>query len=328
MANILVTGGAGYIGSHTAHELLRQGHDVEVVDDLSTGYAHNVPEGRLHQVRLQNAEALAAVFARKRFDAVIHFAASIAVGESVREPALYFENNVGGSVALLAAMRRADVGRIVFSSTAAVYGDPVGTPIHEGMPLKPVNPYGESKLMVERVLEWTARTAGLRYVALRYFNACGAVEAFGLGEEHEPETHLIPLVFRAIRTGEPLTVFGDDYPTPDGSCVRDYIHVGDLAAAHTAALDHLMSGGAGGSFNAGTGRGSTVFEVIRAAERVTGRQVPIRVGARREGDPPALVADASRLRTTLGWAPRYATIEEMVESAWAFDRRRFGDGAV
>lgn len=325
MASILVTGGAGYIGSHTTHELLRLGHDVEVVDDLSKGYAHNVPEGRLHRVRLQDRGALDAVFARKRFDAVIHFAAFIAVGESVREPALYFENNVGGSLALLESMRRAGVERMVFSSTAAVYGDPAESPIPETCPLAPVNPYGESKLMVETALGWLARTTALRYVALRYFNACGAVPEFGIGEEHEPETHLIPLIFRAIRTGEPLTVFGNDYPTVDGSCIRDYVHVGDLASAHVAAVDHLVAGGEGGCFNAGTGQGYSVFEVIQAAERVTGRQAPCRVGERRAGDPPALVADSSLLRRTLGWAPRYTSLDEIVASAWAFDSRRFSE---
>ena len=243
MASILVTGGAGYIGAHTTHDLLRLGHDVDVVDDLSKGYAHNVPEGRLHLVRLQDRSALDAVFANKRYDAVVHFAAFIAVGESVREPARYFENNVGGSLCLFESMARAGVNRLVFSSTAAAYGNPESIPIPESAPLRPVNPYGESKLMVETALGWLAKTTGLRFAALRYFNACGAVPEWGIGEEHEPETHLIPLIFRAIRTGEPLTVFGSDYPTPDGSCIRDYIHVADLAAAHSAALDHLLAGG-------------------------------------------------------------------------------------
>ena len=328
MASILVTGGAGYIGAHTTHDLLRLGHDVDVVDDLSKGYAHNVPEGRLHLVRLQDRSALDAVFANKRYDAVVHFAAFIAVGESVREPARYFENNVGGSLCLFESMARAGVNRLVFSSTAAVYGNPESIPIPESAPLRPVNPYGESKLMVETALGWLAKTTGLRFAALRYFNACGAVPEWGIGEEHEPETHLIPLIFRAIRTGEPLTVFGSDYPTPDGSCIRDYIHVADLAAAHSAALDHLLAGGAGGCFNAGTGRGHSVFEVIQAVERVTGRKVPFRAGPRREGDPPALVADSSLLRRTLGWQPRYTSLDEIAASAWAFDAKRFGAGPL
>jgi UDP-glucose-4-epimerase GalE len=225
-------------------------------------------------------------------------------------------------------MARAGVNRLVFSSTAAVYGDPDSIPIPESAPLRPVNPYGESKLMVETALGWLAKTTDLRFAALRYFNACGAVQEFGIGEEHEPETHLIPLIFRAIRTGEPLTVFGADYPTPDGSCIRDYIHVADLASAHSAALDHLLAGGAGGCFNAGTGRGYSVFDVIQAVERVTGRKVPFRLGPRREGDPPALVADSSLLRRTLGWQPRYTSLDEIAASAWAFDAKRSGAGPL
>lgn len=324
MARILVTGGAGYIGAHTTHTLLRLGHQVEVVDDLSKGYAHNVPPGLLHQFRLQDQNRLDALLAAKPFDAVIHFAAFIAVGESVREPARYFANNTGGSLTLLESMARAGVRAIVFSSTAAVYGEPASVPIPESTPLDPVNPYGESKLMVETALDWMARSSPLRYVALRYFNACGAIPEFGIGEEHDPETHLIPLIFRAIRTGEPLTVFGDDYATPDGSCIRDYIHVADLASAHTAALDHLLAGGPGGAFNAGTGRGFSVLEVIRAAERVTGRPVPYAIGPRRPGDPPALVADSTRLQRDLGWLPRFTSLDEIVASAWAFDSHRFG----
>ena len=322
MARILITGGAGYIGSHTTHFLLRLGHDVQVADDLSKGYAHNVPEGRLHLVNLDDSKALDALFAGVRFDAVVHFAAFIAVGESVREAEKYFSNNVGGTLSLLDAMRRANVRSIVFSSTAAVYGDPDSVPIPETAPLRPVSPYGESKLMVERVLSWLDACSSLRSVCLRYFNACGAEPEFGIGEEHDPETHLIPLIFNAIRTGTPLTVFGNNYDTPDGTCIRDYIHVSDLAAAHSAALDHLLAGGVSGAFNAGTGRGFTVLEVIRAVEKVTGREVPFVVGARREGDPPSLVADSSKLQKTLGWSPRYNTLEEMVSSAWDFDAKR------
>jgi UDP-glucose 4-epimerase len=324
MARILITGGAGYIGAHTAHFLLRLGHDVEILDDLSKGYAHNVPAGRLHQFRLQDQDRLAQLLAAKPFDAVIHFAAFIAVGESVREPARYFANNTGGSLALLECLQQAGVNRLVFSSTAAVYGDPASVPIPESAPLAPVNPYGESKLMVETTLNWLARCTSFRFVALRYFNACGAVADYGIGEEHEPETHLIPLVFRAIRTGKPLTVFGNDYHTPDGTCIRDYIHVADLASAHAAALDHLLAGGPGGHFNAGTGHGFTVLEVIRAAERVTGRPVPFQFGPRREGDPPALVADSSRLQQTLNWRPRITALDDIIASAWAFDHHRFG----
>lgn len=321
---VLVTGGAGYIGSHTTHHLLTLGHDVQVVDDLSKGYAHNVPAGRLHRVNLHDTAALDQLFAAQPFDAVIHFAAFIAVGESVREAETYFRNNVGGTLSLLDAMRRGGVRRLVFSSTAAVYGDPDSVPIAESAPHRPVSPYGESKLMVETVLKWLDQCSALRYIALRYFNACGADPAFGIGEEHEPETHLIPLVFNAIRTGKPLTVFGADYDTPDGTCIRDYIHVSDLASAHAAALDHLMRGGASGAYNAGTGQGFTVLDVIRAAERVTGRSVPYITGARRPGDPPSLVADSRNLQETLGWTPRFVTLDQMVESAWRFDLHRHG----
>lgn len=324
MARILVTGGAGYIGSNTTHYLIGLGHDVTVVDDLSKGYRHNVPGGRLREMRLQDTPALRNLLETGKFDAVVHFAAFIAVGESVRETEKYFSNNVGGTLSLLEAMRGAGVRNLVFSSTAAVYGDPDSVPIPESAPYRPVNPYGESKLMVERILEWCDRCSGLRYAALRYFNACGAVPQYGIGEEHEPETHLIPLIFKAIRTGEPITVFGEDYPTPDGTCIRDYIHVGDLAEAHSAALDHLMAGGASGAFNAGTGAGASVLEVIRSAERVTGRKAPYRVGPRREGDPPSLVADSTLLQKTLGWTPRHRDLDDILRSAWEFEAKRHG----
>ncbi len=324
MARILVTGGAGYIGSHTAHYLLRLGHDVQVADDLSYGYRHNVPAERLHVLNLLDTAALDAVLKRFEFEAVIHFAAFISVGESTRLPEMYFRNNCGATFSLLDAMARAGVRRIVFSSTAAVYGNPERTPITEDVPHRPVNPYGQTKLMVETAMRWMDQCSGLRFVALRYFNACGAEEAFGIGEEHVPETHLIPLVLRAARTGEPLTIFGQDYPTPDGTCIRDYIHVTDLAVAHAAALDHLLGGGSSASFNAGTGHGYSVLEVIRAVERVTGLKVPYKVGPRREGDPAVLVADSTRLQQALAWKPGYTTLEAMVESAWRFDKRKHG----
>ncbi len=240
---ILVTGGAGYIGSHTVRMLLRQGHDVTVVDNLSKGHRHNVPAGRLHEVELADTPALAALLREKQCEAVIHFAAFIAVGESMREPAMYFKNNTCGSLSLLDAMTQAGVKHIVFSSTAAVYGDVKETPILEEFPIGAVNPYGESKVMVETLLGWFDRIHGLTSVCLRYFNASGCDPEGGLGEEHEPETHLIPLVFRAVQTGKPITVFGDDYATPDGTCIRDYIHVNDLAQAHILAVDYLVNGG-------------------------------------------------------------------------------------
>jgi UDP-glucose-4-epimerase GalE len=322
MAKLLVTGGAGYIGSHTTHLLLRSGHDVLVLDDLSKGHRHNVPEGRLLEASLHDRATLRSIFGSRRYDAVVHFAASIAVGESTRLPEMYFRNNVGGTLNLLDAMFEAGVRKMVFSSTAALYGTPDTVPIPETAPYRPVSPYGESKLMVERTLEWLDQLSGLRYVALRYFNACGAGTEFGLGEEHEPETHLIPLILKAVATGKPVTVFGDDYPTLDGTCIRDYIHVLDLARAHEAALVHLMGGGASGAYNCGTGSGFTVLEVIRAVEKVTGKKVPFEIGSRREGDPASLVADSSKLKKTLGWEPEYTQLEDIVASAWEFERQQ------
>ena len=321
MPRILVTGGAGYIGSHTAHLLQKRGFDPVVVDDLSRGHRHNVSGIPFHHLSLADTGSLARVLSSEKIDAVVHFAAYIAVGESTRAPELYFTNNTGGSLSLLSAMVEAGVGKLVFSSTAAVYGDPDSVPIPEDAPIRPVSPYGESKAMVEKILGWMDMCRGIRSVALRYFNACGADPDFALGEEHEPETHLIPLLFRAIQTGEPITVFGDDYPTPDGTCIRDYIHVRDLAEAHILALNHLLSGRASAAFNAGTGTGFSVKEVIQAVEKVTGRKVPFTLGPRREGDPPSLVANSDRLKSALGWQPRYTSLEEIVSSAWRFASR-------
>ena len=318
MSKILVTGGAGYIGSHTAHLLLQRGHEVIVADDLSRGHAHNVDPKRLRKITLADTNSLANLMRTERFDAVIHFAAYIAVGESTAKPELYFSNNVGGSLSLFTAMAEAGISRIVFSSTAAVYGTPARVPITEDMPFQPVSPYGESKVMVENILGWLDQYRGLRSVCLRYFNACGAEPGSGLGEEHEPETHLIPLLLRAIETGKPVTIFGDDYDTPDGTCIRDYIHVSDLAAAHILALEHLMGGGSSDQFNAGTGNGHSVREVIRAVEEVTGKKVPLKMGARRAGDAAVLVANSDKLQRTLGWKPNYTDLHEIVRTAWEF----------
>jgi UDP-glucose-4-epimerase GalE len=316
----LVTGGAGYIGAHTVRILRRRGYEVTVVDDLSRGYRHNVASGAFHQMRVQQTDAMAEVLAGH--DAAIHFAAYIAVGESMRLPEMYFENNVGGSLSLLTAMLRAGVKRLVFSSTAAVYGIPHASPILESFPIAAVNPYGESKVMVETMLRWFDAIHGLRSVCLRYFNACGADPEGGLGEEHDPETHLIPLMLRAVATGEPFTVFGDDYDTPDGTCIRDYIHVNDLAEAHILAVEALLSGAPSDQFNVGTGSGHSVLEMIRGVEEVTGRKAPYIVGPRREGDPPALVANAGKLRGELGWTPRYAAARDIISSAWKFEQER------
>jgi UDP-glucose-4-epimerase GalE len=321
MPKILVTGGAGYIGSHTALLLRKHRFDVVVVDDLSRGHLHNVENIPFHQVSLGQTEELKGILKAEQPDAIIHFAAYIAVGESTRVPELYFTNNVGGTLSLLTAMVEAGVSRLVFSSTAAVYGDPESVPIPESAAIQPVSPYGESKVMVERILGWMDMFRGLRSVVLRYFNACGADPESPLGEEHDPETHLIPLLFRAIQTGQPITIFGGDYPTSDGTCVRDYVHVSDLAEAHILAVKHLLGGGASDIFNAGTGTGQTVKEVIQAVEEVTGRKVPYVLGPRRDGDAPSLVANSDRLKSALGWRPKYTEIKPIVETAWSFAKR-------
>ena len=315
-----MTGGAGYIGAHTVRLLRRRGYEVTVVDDLSRGYRHNVASGAFHQMRVQQTDAIAEVLAGH--DAVIHFAAYISVGESMRVPELYFENNVSGSLSLAAAMLRAGLKHLVFSSTAAVYGIPHASPILESFPIVPVNPYGESKVMVETMLRGFDAMHGLRSVCLRYFNACGADPEGGLGEEHDPETHLIPLMLRAVVTGEPFTVFGTDYDTPDGTCIRDYIHVNDLAEAHILAVEALLAGGASDQFNVGTGIGHSVLEMVRGVEEVTGRKAPYVVGPRREGDSPALVANADKLRSVLGWEPRFAGVHDIVSTAWRFEEQR------
>jgi len=318
VAKILVTGGAGYIGSHTRYFLEKSGHTTVVLDNLERGFQGAVPEGMLRKVDLRETAKVKQLLQDEKVDAVIHFAAHISVGESTERPEFYFNNNVCGSISLFEAMIDAQVKCLVFSSTAAVYGIPPKVPIKEDQPYAPINPYGESKVMVEKILDWLDRFRGLRSVRLRYFNACGAEPGSGLGERHEPETHLIPLILRAVQTGKPVTLFGDDYPTPDGTCIRDYIHVGDLAEAHIVAVEYLLKGGKSDSFNAGTGSGHSVKEVLTAVEQVTGKSVPHSIGPRREGDPPSLVADSSKLQTTLGWKPKRADLERIVRDAWHF----------
>jgi UDP-glucose-4-epimerase GalE len=321
LAKILVTGGAGYIGSHTAYFLRKHGHSVIIVDNLSRGNRDAVPGDLLREIDLHETEKLTALMREERVDAVIHFAAYISVGESTQFPELYFLNNTSGSLTLFDAMLKADVRRVVFSSTAAAYGIPEHVPIKEDQKIAPINPYGESKVMTEKILEWLDRYRALRSIRLRYFNACGAEAEAGLGERHEPETHLIPLMLRAIQTGKPVTVFGTDYPTPDGTCIRDYIHVSDLAEAHVFAVEHLLNGGPSGVFNVGTGAGHSVKEVLAAVEQVTGQKVPHTIGPRREGDPPSLVADSQKLQQELGWKPSRADLRRIVADAWAFASR-------
>lgn len=318
MTKILVTGGAGYIGSHTVHLLRRRGYDVTVLDDLSRGHAHNVESGKFLNLNLLQTDAVAEFLGQEEFAAVIHFAAYIAVGESTQRPEFYFTNNVSGSISLLSAMERAGMNKLVFSSTAAVYGTPETVPIPEDSAFQPLSPYGESKVMVEKILGWLDEFRGVRSICLRYFNACGAEPGSGLGEEHEPETHLIPLLFRAVESGKPVTVFGEDYPTPDGTCIRDYIHVSDLAEAHILSVESLLDGGLSNRFNAGTGTGKSVRQVMQAVEEVTGKKIPYVVGPRRAGDPPVLVANSDKLQKILGWRPRYTDLRDIVRTAWDF----------
>jgi UDP-glucose-4-epimerase GalE len=301
--------------------LLDAGYDVVVVDNLSRGHRGVVDSARLREVDILDTDALVRVMNEAPCDAVIHFAAFIAVGESMKIPEVYFKNNTAGSLSLLTAMQRAGIRNIVFSSTAAVYGMPTCVPIPETEPREPVNAYGESKVMVEKLLEWFDRIHGMKNVCLRYFNASGADTKGRAGEDHEPETHLIPLLFRAIQTGEPATLFGDDYATPDGTCIRDYIHVTDLAQAHIAAVEMLCAGGESNKYNVGTGRGYSVKEVLRAVEKVTGEKVPFILGPRREGDPPELVADSARLQRELGWRPGFSDLETIVRTAWEWAQR-------
>ena len=322
MPNVLVTGGAGYIGSVTAHLLKRRGFGVSIIDDLSRGYEHNIHGLAFHKLSLAETDTVSNVLKRERADAVVHFAAHSMVGESTKKPELYFLNNDGGTASLLAAMIQADVKQLVFSSTAAVYGTPTTVPIPEDLPFDPVNPYGESKVLVEKMLKWMDRCTGLRSIALRYFNACGADPESGLGEEHEPETHLIPLLLRAVASGRPMTIFGNDYPTPDGTCIRDYVHVNDLAEAHLVAIERLLTGGASDAFNVGTGAGQSVLEVLKAVEHVTQRKVPHDVGPRREGDPAVLVANSDKLKRTLGWKPKFTNIRDIVATQWHFEQKR------
>jgi len=321
MTRVLVTGGAGYVGSVSAGAFLEAGHAVVVLDDLSTGHRGAVPDGAvLRDGSYTDRVELTRLLENERIEAILHCAARSLVGESIREPAKYFGENVAGGVGLLDAARAAGVNRVVFSSTAAVYGVPDATPIPEDAPLRPINPYGESKRAFESALAWYGRAYGLRSVSLRYFNVAGATDTHG--EVHEPETHLVPNVLRAIDGGPPLTVFGNDYPTPDGTCIRDYIHVADLAEAHLLALAATDPGDPRTdeplALNLGNGGGFSVREVLAAAEAVTGRPVPHVIGPRRTGDPPVLVADATRAAAVLGWRPVRPGLEEMVGSAWAW----------
>lgn len=316
---VLITGGAGYIGSHSAKALARAGFYPVVVDDLRTGHRSNVRWGPFFEAGLADKSALTKIFQAHPIAAVIHFAGSAYVGESMKLPGLYFQNNVGASLSLLEVMREHGVRQIVFSSSCATYGYPQTIPMKEDHPQRPVNPYGESKLMVEKMLFWYARVYGLRYAILRYFNAAGADPEGELGEMHEPEPHLIPRVIAAARGSLPaVDVYGVDYETADGTAVRDYIHVTDLAEAHVAAMRYLASGGTPMAFNLGTGKGHSVQQVISAVEQASGSKVPFVNQPRREGDPSVLVADAQRALEYLSWKPRCSGLESIVQTAWAW----------
>lgn len=314
---VLVVGGAGYIGSHMVRMLLAQGHEATVFDNLSTGHAWAVPEDLLARGDLLERSGVNRLFAEHGFDAVMHFSALSIVPESVAKPLLYWRNNVGGTLNLLHAMLEHGVEKFIFSSTAAVYGAPEYTPMDEAHPTRPMTPYGKSKLAVEQALSDLAASGQMRSIALRYFNAAGADPAGGIGEAHAPETHLIPVVLGALKAGDAkVTVYGNDYDTPDGTCVRDYVHVNDLCRAHLLGLDHLEANHGAHVFNLGSEQGFSVLEVIAAIEEVTGLKVTYDIGPRRAGDPPVLVAASGKAKRELGWKPEYTDLKNTIRTAW------------
>ena len=317
MAHILVTGGAGYIGSTTCKHLHQSGHTVTVYDNLSTGHKEFVAFGELIEGDLRDTKKLESTLKKHRIDGVIHFAGSAYIGESVERPDIYYDNNVGGTLSLLKAMVSANIFSIVVSSTCAVYGQPDILPITEGTQLNPINPYGASKAMIERICHDFGVAYGIRTVALRYFNACGTEADFQVGERHDPEPHIIPRIFMAAEgLIDSFEVYGSDYPTLDGTCIRDYIHVSDLAAAHQKAFDYLHSGGVSLSCNLGTGKGTSVKQILDVVKYVTNKAIPVKYKNRRIGDPAALVADASLANERLGWQSEYSDIETIISSAW------------
>lgn len=319
---ILVLGGAGYIGSHTVYELIDAGRDVVVVDNLQTGFRAAVhPDARFYEVDIRDRAALSRVFEQESIEGVIHFAACSQVGESMTAPLKYYDNNLYGTMVLLDVMTAHGVDKIVFSSTAATYGEPERVPILETDRTEPTNCYGETKLSMEKMMKWVSQAHGLRFVALRYFNACGAHPSGTIGEAHNPETHLVPLILQ-VPNGQraQISIFGEDYATPDGTCIRDYIHVTDLAQAHILALDSLLAGGENNVFNLGNGVGFSVREVIETARRVTGHPIPAVVSPRRAGDPAQLIASSEKAKTVLGWKPQYDSLETILATAWAWHK--------
>ena len=321
--SILVCGGAGYIGSHAVHQLIAKGEQVVIVDNLQTGHRGAVhAQAKFYEGDIRDAAVLDNIFIREKIEAVIHFAANSLVGESMEQPLKYFNNNVYGMQVLLEAMVRHGVDKIVFSSTAAVYGEPKRVPILEDDETIPTNTYGETKLTMEKMMKWVSRADGIRYVSLRYFNAAGALDDGSIGEDHHPETHLIPLILPVpLGKREHITVFGDDYATPDGTCLRDYIHVIDLADAHVLALEYLRKGKESNIFNLGNGKGFSVKEMIEAARHATGKEIKVELGKRRVGDPAQLIASSEKARKILGWNPRYTDVETVIGTAWNWHER-------
>lgn len=315
---ILVLGGAGYIGSHAVDQLINKGYDVVVVDNLLTGHKQAIhKEARFYEGDVRDKQFLQQVFEKENIEGVIHFAASSLVGESVEKPLMYFNNNVYGMQILLEVMHEYDVKHIVFSSTAATYGEPEETPIRETTPKNPKNSYGESKLMMEKMMKWCDNAYGMKYVALRYFNVAGAKADATIGEDHDPETHLVPIILQvALGQRKELAIFGDDYDTPDGTCIRDYVQVEDLIAAHILALEYLKAGNESNAFNLGSNHGYSVKEMLEAAREVTGKEIPAKIAPRRAGDPATLIAASDKAKEVLGWKPQYTDVKTIIQTAW------------
>jgi UDP-glucose 4-epimerase len=328
--SILVCGGAGYIGSHTVHELVNQGKDVIIVDNLQTGHMKAVnPKAKFYKGDIRDAEFLDKVFSENEVEAIIHFAANSLVGESMEKPLLYFNNNVYGMQVLLESMVKHDIKNIVFSSTAAVYGEPKKIPILEDDETNPTNTYGETKLTMEKMMKWVNKAYGITFVSLRYFNACGALLDGSIGEDHFPESHLIPLILQVpLKKRDAITVFGEDYETPDGTCIRDYIHVLDLADAHIKAVDYLQKGNESNIFNLGNGVGFSVKEIIDSAKQATNEDIKVVIGERRAGDPAKLIASNEKARKILGWEPKYTDVKDVIGTAWGWHKNHpdgYGD---
>lgn len=318
--SILVCGGAGYIGSHTVHQLIKNNEDVVIVDNLQTGHLKAVnPKAKFYKGDIRDHDFLDKVFSENKIEAVIHFAANSLVGESMTNPLLYFNNNVYGMQVLLESMVKHNIDKIVFSSTAAVYGEPKKVPILEDDETNPTNTYGETKLTMEKMMKWVNKANGIKFVSLRYFNVAGALEDGSIGEDHSPETHLIPLILQVpLKKREHITVFGDDYPTKDGTCIRDYIHVLDLADAHIKALNYLRAGNESNIFNLGNGKGFSVKEMIDATKEATGEEIKVVLGERRAGDPAVLIASSEKAHNLLNWQPKYTNVKDIIKTAWTW----------